>query len=86
MKTHLDKAGRLVIPKSIRDQLGIENDDELLIDTADGRIWIEPVQSPHVLEKRQGVLKVTSEWDGDPAVEKVIRAERDKRLKRLIGA
>jgi len=86
MKTHLDKAGRLVIPKSIRDKMGIEDHDELRIDTADGRIWIEPVHQTHVLEERQGVLKVTSAWVGEPAIEKIIRTEREKRLKRLMGA
>ncbi len=86
MKAHLDKAGRVVIPKPIRDQLGIEDNDELLIDTADGRIWIELARKIHILGERKGVLQVTAEWTGETSVDEIIRNEREKRLKRLAGA
>lgn len=72
--------------KPIRDKLGIEDNDELLIDTADGRIWIEPARKIRVLEERKGVLQVTAEWTGETPVDEIIRNEREKRLKRLAGA
>jgi len=41
-KTTIDAAGRLVVPKSIRQQAGIGPGDELAVSYRDGRIEIEP--------------------------------------------
>ena len=42
MKTTIDHAGRLVVPKKIREQAGIVPGSELTIRVVDGRIEIEP--------------------------------------------
>lgn len=42
MKTTIDHAGRLVVPKKIREQAGIAPGSELTIRVIDGRIEIEP--------------------------------------------
>ncbi len=42
MKTTIDRAGRLVVPKKIREAAGIVPGSELTIRVADGRIEIEP--------------------------------------------
>ena len=42
MKTTIDKAGRVVIPKKIRDAAGIEPGMELDVRLCDGRVEIEP--------------------------------------------
>ena len=41
MKTTIDRAGRLVVPKKIREAAGIVPGSELTIRAADGRIEIE---------------------------------------------
>ena len=57
MKTTIDRAGRLVVPKSIRDAAGILPGSELTIRVADGRIEIEPAPLEVRLVKR-GTLTV----------------------------
>jgi AbrB family looped-hinge helix DNA binding protein len=42
MKTTMDGAGRLVVPKKIREAAGILPGSELTIRVSDGRIEIEP--------------------------------------------
>jgi AbrB family looped-hinge helix DNA binding protein len=42
MKTTIDRAGRLVVPKKIREAAGILPGSELTIRVTDGRIEIEP--------------------------------------------
>ena len=42
MRTTIDNAGRVVIPKALRDDAGLEPGTELEIEFRDGRIEIEP--------------------------------------------
>jgi len=53
----IDAAGRVVIPKEIREQAGIEAGMPLIIRCADGRIEIEPRRRAVRIEKR-GRLQV----------------------------
>ena len=43
METTIDKAGRLVIPKSVREQAGLSPGTRLEISYRDGKVEIEPV-------------------------------------------
>jgi AbrB family looped-hinge helix DNA binding protein len=52
MKTTIDRAGRLVVPKKIREAAGIVPGSELTIRVADGRIEIEPAPLKVRLVKR----------------------------------
>ena len=52
MKTTIDRAGRLVVPKKIREAAGIRPGSELTIRVADGRIEIEPAPLDVRLVKR----------------------------------
>jgi AbrB family looped-hinge helix DNA binding protein len=57
MKTAMDSAGRLVIPKAIRIQAKITPQTPLDVRWKDGRIEIEPIALP-VRLKRKGRLLV----------------------------
>lgn len=48
----IDRVGRLVIPKEIRDEAGIEPGMQLHISCREGRIEIEPRRRPVRIEKR----------------------------------
>jgi AbrB family looped-hinge helix DNA binding protein len=52
MKTTIDRAGRLVIPRKIREAAGIQPGSELTIRVTDGRIEIEPAPLEVRLVKR----------------------------------
>lgn len=43
MKTAIDRAGRVVVPKSLRDELGLIPGCELEIRAQDGTLVIEPL-------------------------------------------
>jgi len=58
MKTTIDKAGRVVIPKEIRRAVGLSPGTELEIRVCDGRIEIEPAALPVKLVRRPGGLLV----------------------------
>jgi AbrB family looped-hinge helix DNA binding protein len=52
MKTTIDAAGSLVIPKEIRRRAGISAGMPLEVRWHDGRIEIEPILTPIRLERR----------------------------------
>jgi len=61
MKVAMDAAGRLVIPKSLRQALGLKPGQELEIRAGEGRLEIEIAPTPLQLKKRgRGVVAVPS--------------------------
>jgi len=52
MKTTIDSAGRLVVPKTIRDACGLEPGSDIEIRAAEGRIEIELAPLEVTLERR----------------------------------
>jgi AbrB family looped-hinge helix DNA binding protein len=57
MSTTIDKAGRLVIPKAIRDRLGLRSGDKLEIEDVEGRIVIRrPHDDSPLVETGSGLL------------------------------
>jgi AbrB family looped-hinge helix DNA binding protein len=61
MKTTIDSGGRVVIPKAIRDSLGLAVGEELEVRERDGRIEMEPVGRKVWLEERGGRLVAVTE-------------------------
>jgi AbrB family looped-hinge helix DNA binding protein len=83
MKTTIDKAGRVVIPKKIREAIGLKPGTELDVRLCDGRIEIEPEPLPIRLVERDGLLVVEPLVPVEPltvemvnAVLEQLRAER----------
>lgn len=78
MRITIDSAGRLVVPKSIRDELGLRGGEELEIVERDGRIEIEPVPTPMRLVDRGGVLVAEAEDPLPPLTDEVVRDTVEK--------
>jgi AbrB family looped-hinge helix DNA binding protein len=59
MTTAIDSAGRIVVPKPLRDALGLAPGQTLEITAADGRLEIAIAATPMALKKRgKGVVAV----------------------------
>jgi len=61
MKVTIDAAGRLVVPKPFRDQLGLEGGMELEIRVREGRLELEPSPTPMRLVRRGKGLIATGD-------------------------
>jgi AbrB family looped-hinge helix DNA binding protein len=82
MRTTIDAAGRVVIPKQLRQAASLEPGQELEIVERDGRIEIEAVRAPVHLVERDGFLAAEIEDDaGDPLTSDEVRdlLERTRR-------
>ncbi len=59
MKTTLDSAGRIVVPKALRQALGLKAGQALDVRAGDGRLEIEIAPTPMKLSKRgKGVVAI----------------------------
>jgi AbrB family looped-hinge helix DNA binding protein len=52
MVTTIDSAGRIVVPKQLRDELGFRSGQQLELNAVDGRLEIEHQRTPMRLEPR----------------------------------
>ena len=82
-KLTIDKAGRIVLPKPVRDQLRLLPGDALLLDSSREKITLRPVRKNAPLRKKRGVW-VYSAGEPLPAfvvqdTEEQIRRERADR-------
>lgn len=85
MDVTIDSFGRIVIPKKIRDRLGILPGATLRLDIVEGddheRLTLEPLRDEPVLQREGNLLVHTGEIVGN--VSDAIRQERDERVRKL---
>lgn len=86
MRSSIDAAGRLVIPKSIREAAGLRPETPLEIRFHDGRVEIEPAPVEVRIEMRRGVAVAvpvepvpTVGTEEVEAIRRRIREEREDR-------
>jgi AbrB family looped-hinge helix DNA binding protein len=56
MRTTIDRAGRVVVPKALRQAIGLQPGSEIELSAADGHIELEPAPIEVRLERRGGLL------------------------------
>lgn len=78
MQTSIDAAGRVVIPKSIRDRLGLTGGQKIEVRERDGAIEIEPSATPMRLEQRDGHLVAVPEHELPVLADDLVRATLEK--------
>ncbi|WP_067967791.1 AbrB/MazE/SpoVT family DNA-binding domain-containing protein [Mycolicibacter icosiumassiliensis] len=78
MRTTIDPAGRLVIPKRIRDRLGLRGNEEVEITERDGRIEIEPASTDVELVREGSVLVARPDRELPPLTDEIVRETLDR--------
>jgi AbrB family looped-hinge helix DNA binding protein len=83
IRTTIDAAGRVVIPKHIRKQAGLTAGAPVDVRLKDGLIEIEAVNLPIRLERRGRLLVAVAEGEGPPLttemVNDILDSLRDER-------
>jgi AbrB family looped-hinge helix DNA binding protein len=77
----MDSAGRLVIPKSLRDRVGLVAGEELELRERDGRIEIEPAPTAMRLAKGKRGVSAVADVALPPLTDEVVR-ETLERIRR----
>jgi AbrB family looped-hinge helix DNA binding protein len=83
-KLTLDRAGRVLIPKTLRKELHLAPGDSLHLDSAGEEITLRPVRPKALLKKEQGVWVYQGEAT-HASIPDLIDREREKRSRELIG-
>jgi AbrB family looped-hinge helix DNA binding protein len=81
MRVSVDCAGRVVVPKSLRDQLGISPETPLEVDVVDGHLELSvPNEPPAVVEGPHGpCFAPTGTPITDADIRGVLEAVRERR-------
>jgi AbrB family looped-hinge helix DNA binding protein len=83
---NMDKAGRIVLPKPVRDELQLSPGDELEMELSDDRIVLRPARAKPRLYKKQGIWVLHT---GSPVsaadVRDTLRKVRQEREERFLG-
>jgi AbrB family looped-hinge helix DNA binding protein len=82
-KLTLDKAGRVMIPKPLRQELRLGPGDTLQLESEGEQITLRPMRPKALLKKEFGVWV----YQGEPtraSVIDVIDRDREKRLRELV--
>lgn len=76
MKTTIDSAGRLVIPKEIRREANLKPGDELEVQCREGRIEIEPAPLSIRMTRKGPLLVAVPDQDVPRLSPETVRATR----------
>lgn len=81
MRTTIDKAGRLVVPKRLREELGLSAGTTLAIDAADGALVLRPVGPRTSVEHVNGRPVLRTDEAVEPLTVEAVRelVERGRR-------
>lgn len=79
----IDKAGRVVLPKALRERMRVEAGDDLLVEAEGDRITLRPVRQEALLKKELGIWVYKGE-SSSISIPELIEAEREKRVQELL--
>jgi len=81
----LGKAGRFVVPKAIRDSLGLHEGSRLRLEVQGGKLQADPEPDPVMIETKDGFPVIQSGPPLKPGtIVQAIKADRDARDQRAI--
>ena len=85
MTVQIDKAGRIVLPKPIRDRLGLQAGVDIEIEETVSSIVLRPRDQKSALVKKDGLLVYTGEVPASFDAVRAIGEEREERMRKVWG-
>jgi AbrB family looped-hinge helix DNA binding protein len=74
MKTTIDRAGRVVVPKAYRERLGLQPGQELRLEETDAGLLLTPViDEPRIVETADGPVIVPAAAASDSLTDDMVR-------------
>jgi AbrB family looped-hinge helix DNA binding protein len=73
MRATIDSAGRVVIPKSLREAIGLGDGGEVEIQLVDGAVVLAPPMVRKRIEDRDGRATIVAEQELPPLSDAIVR-------------
>lgn len=83
MVTTIDRFGRIVIPKAVRDMFGLKPGETIMVEETKDGILLKPLREGAGLAYKSGILVYTGEVEGD--ITNAVRKMREERIRKLMG-
>ena len=86
MQVTIDQAGRIVVPKSVRERFGLRKDSKLeLEETAEGMV-LKPIEQESALVRdKHGWLVHTGRPVGKIDWDRLVQEDREERMRKIGG-
>lgn len=84
----IGRAGRVVVPKAVRERLHLREGDRMDMEVVGGVIHLRPSDDEAELVEEDGLLVISAKGKpkGKPgAIRAAIKADREERIKKLSG-
>ncbi|MEO8662782.1 MAG: AbrB/MazE/SpoVT family DNA-binding domain-containing protein [Bryobacteraceae bacterium] len=85
MTLKMDKAGRVILPKPVRDRLGLHEGSDLEMKETPEGVVLKPVELRPSMVKKQGLWVHTGSVPPSFDVLQAIRDDRDERIRKVAG-
>ena len=83
MEIILDKSGRVVIPKEIRDDLGLKPGEVLHVEIFEDEVILKPLRGETPLYVKDGVLIFSGTATGN--IKDAISTQREERFRKVMS-
>jgi AbrB family looped-hinge helix DNA binding protein len=81
----IDRAGRLVLPKPVREQLQLEPGESLEMESFEDHVVLRPVRGRATAYKKHGILVFKTGPLKASVVDETIRKVRQERERHILG-
>ncbi len=85
MTLKIDKAGRVILPKPVRDRLGLHEGSDLEMEETPEGVMLKRVESRPSLVKKGGLLVFTGKVPPRFDAVEAIRDDREDRIRKIAG-
>lgn len=85
MTLKMDKAGRVILPKPVRDRLGLHEGSDLEMQETPEGVMLKPVELRPSMVKKKGLWVHTGTVPPSFDIVHAIRDDREERIRKLAG-
>jgi len=85
MHIKLDQAGRVVLPKKVRDRLGLHKNSKLELEESAEGIVLKPVLEEPMWVRENGWLVFRGRPDGHVDWDRLVEQDREERMRKIGG-